>query len=46
VHHLAERARQLNQVYPADREASVAVALTTLITSLAMTHVFRGSYLP
>ena len=44
VLHLAERARQLNQVYPADREAAVAVALTTLITSLAMNHVYRGNY--
>jgi hypothetical protein len=42
---LAERARQLQQVYPAPREAQVTVALTTLITSLAMNHVFRGSYL-
>jgi hypothetical protein len=46
VQHLAERARQLQQVYPADRETAVAVALTTLITSLAMNHVFRGSYVP
>ncbi len=46
VQHLAERARQLEQVYPADREADVTVALTTLVTSLAMNHVFRGSYVP
>jgi len=46
VQHLAERARQFQQVYPADRETAVAVALTTLITSLAMNHVFRGSYVP
>jgi hypothetical protein len=46
VRHLAEVARRLNQVFPADREAAVAVALTTLITSLAMNHVFRGSYVP
>ena len=46
VHHLAERARQLQQVYPADRETTVALALTTLITSLAMNHVTRGSYFP
>ena len=46
VHHLAERARQLQQVYPADRETTVALALTTLITSLAMNHVIRGSYFP
>jgi len=46
VRHLAERARQLEQVYPADRETTVALALTTLITSLAMNHVTRGSYFP
>lgn len=46
VLHLAERARQLKQVYPADRETTVALALTTLITSLAMNHVTRGSYFP
>jgi hypothetical protein len=46
VHHLAARARMLQLVYPADRESSVAVALTSLVTSLAMNHVFRGSYLP
>ena len=45
VQQLAQRARQLKQAYPADREAAVAVALTTLVTSLAMNHVFRGSYL-
>ena len=46
IHHLAERARELNQVYPADRETEVTIALTTLITSLAMNHVVRGSYFP
>lgn len=46
VQHLAERARALQQVYPGDRESAVAVALTTLVTSLAMNHVFRGNYLP
>jgi hypothetical protein len=46
IRHLAERARHLDQVYPSDREAAVAVALTTLITSLAMNHVYRGNYFP
>jgi hypothetical protein len=46
VQDLIERAKQLNQVYPADREAEITVAITTLITSLAMNHVFRGSYVP
>jgi hypothetical protein len=43
---LAERARQLNQVYPGDQEKRAAVALTTLVTALAMNHVHRGTYLP
>jgi hypothetical protein len=46
VRHLAERARQLHQVYAAADEEAVAIALTTLVTSLAMNHVCRGSYLP
>jgi hypothetical protein len=46
VEHLAERARQLNQVYPADQEAAVTLAVTTLVTALAMNHVIRGSYIP
>ena len=46
VRHLGERAEKLNQVYPADREAPATVALTTLVTGLAMNHVHRGSYLP
>ena len=44
--HLAERAEQLRQVYLPDREAAATVALTTLVTALAMNHVQRGSYLP
>jgi hypothetical protein len=46
VRHLAERAEQLGQVYPEDREAHAVVALTTPVTALAMNHVHRGSYLP
>ncbi len=46
VRHLAEKADQLKQVYPADRERDVAVAITTLVTALAMNHVHRGTYLP
>jgi len=46
LRHLAERARALNQVYPADRQVRAAVGLTTLVTALAMNHVHRGSYLP
>jgi hypothetical protein len=43
---LADRARELKQVYPADREAQVVLALTTLVTALAMNHVHRGTYVP
>jgi hypothetical protein len=46
VRRLAERTEQLQQVYPADRETSAAVAVTALVTALAMNHVLRGSYGP
>ncbi len=46
VRRLAERAEQLHQVCPADRETSAAVAVTALVTALAMNHVLRGSYAP
>jgi hypothetical protein len=43
---LAERAAHLKQGYAANRESSAIVALTTLVTGLAMNHVQRGSSLP
>ncbi len=46
VRHLADRAGELQQVYPADKESQVTVAITTLVTALAMNAVLRGSYLP
>jgi hypothetical protein len=46
VRHLAERADQLQQVYPEDIEAALIVAVTTLVTALAMNHVHSGHYLP
>ena len=46
VRQMAARAKELKQVYPANREAAVVIALTTLVTSLAMNHVFRGQYVP
>lgn len=46
VENLAKRADQLNQVYPEDREEQATVALTTLVTALAMNFVYRGSYAP
>lgn len=45
VRHLALRAKDLYQSYPADREETIVIALTALITSLAMNHVLRGHYL-
>src|SRR5206468_662322 len=46
LRHLAVRAEGLRQVYPEDREVPATVALTTLVTALAMNYVHRGSYLP
>ena len=43
---LARRAEELRQVYPADREMPAVVAITTLVTALAMNHVHTGSYVP
>jgi len=46
LRHLAERAGQLQQVYPEDQEPRARLAIATLVTSLCMNHVHRGSYLP
>jgi hypothetical protein len=46
LRYLADRAERLGQGYPAQREDAAIVALTTLVTGLAMNHVQRGSYLP
>jgi len=46
LRYLGERAVQLAQGYPAEREDSAIIGLTTLVTGLAMNHVQRGSYLP
>jgi hypothetical protein len=46
LRYLADRATQLGQGYPANREDSAIMALTTLVTGLAMNYVQRGSYLP
>jgi hypothetical protein len=46
LRYLADRADRLVQGYPAQREDSAIVALTTLVTGLGMNHVQRGSYLP
>ncbi len=41
-----EQTAQLQQGYAPTRETTAIVALTTLVTGLAMNHVQRGSYLP
>jgi hypothetical protein len=43
---LARRAEELRQVYPADRELPAVMAITTLVTALAMNHVHTGGYVP
>jgi hypothetical protein len=45
VRHLADLAETLAQVYPEDREQQATLAVTTLVTALAMNHVHGGSYL-
>jgi hypothetical protein len=46
LRHLAERAEQLELGYAPAQEGDAVVALTTLVTALAMNHVHRGTYLP
>jgi hypothetical protein len=46
VRDLAKRAEALKQVYARDAEHEAVVAVTTLVTSLAMNFVHRGSYFP
>jgi hypothetical protein len=46
VRDLAKRAEALKQVYPHDAEEDAVVAVTTLVTSLAMNFVHRGAYFP
>lgn len=45
VRHLADLAEALNQVYADHDEPRAMLAVTTLVTALAMNHVHRGSYL-
>jgi hypothetical protein len=44
LRHLARRAEALSLSYPAAGETEAAVALTALVTALAMNHVSRGRY--
>ncbi|RPI60621.1 MAG: hypothetical protein EHM50_07100 [Lysobacterales bacterium] len=46
VRHLAKRAEALKQVYPREAEDEAVVAVTTLVSSLAMNFVHRGAYFP
>jgi hypothetical protein len=46
VRHLAKRAEVLKQVYAREAEDDAVVAVTTLVTSLAMNFVHRGAYFP
>src|SRR5262249_31084876 len=46
LRYLARRADQLGQVYPAARGKEATVALTTVVTALAMNYVHHGSYSP
>ena len=46
IRDLAKRAEKLKQVYPRDAEEEALVGVTTLVTSLAMNFVHRGSYFP
>ena len=46
VRDLAKRAEVLKQVYPVAAEDEAVVAVTTLVTSLAMNFVHRGAYFP
>src|SRR5579884_621518 len=43
---LADRAERRGLVYPAARERETTLALTTLLTALAMNRVLTGGYLP
>lgn len=46
VRHLGRRAEALGLGYAAGDEEKAVVALTALVTALAMNHVHHGSYLP
>jgi hypothetical protein len=45
LRHLAARAEAESLAYAAENETQAAIALTALVTSLAMNHVHRGTYL-
>jgi hypothetical protein len=46
MRYLAKRADELQQVYLEKFETEAVVAVTILVTSLAMNYVHRGGYFP
>ena len=46
LRHLAARADDQTLIYDQDREPAAVVALTALVTTLALTHVRTGRYIP
>jgi hypothetical protein len=44
--HLRGRAEALELAYDPARERDVIIAVTTMVTALAMNHVHRGQYMP
>jgi hypothetical protein len=46
MRHLAKRADVLQQAYPRAAEREATIAVTILVTSLAMNFVHRGAYFP
>jgi hypothetical protein len=46
MRHLAKRAEALQQAYPRAAEREATIAVTILVTSLAMNFVQRGAYFP
>jgi hypothetical protein len=44
LRHMARRAEALHLAYLAGRETEATVALTTLVTTLAMNHVYSRHY--
>jgi hypothetical protein len=46
LRHLAARCDEIGITYPTAADREVTLALTTMVTALAMNHVHKGSYLP
>jgi hypothetical protein len=46
LEYLAERADELKLTYPVDEESELTIALTSLVTALAMTWLQSGKYIP